>query len=149
MKRLALLLCCIPLFAGKVHSQCANADFSYGNFTNWTGSVGENDGTTSGLGYTAKVAMIIGTPNSSPYTAGQQTIMNHAGTDPNTQNLLSVLPPGGNYSCRLGNAQVEACDNSSYPQAAQLKYEMKVTPSNSMFEYQYAVVLQNPNEHGL
>jgi gliding motility-associated-like protein len=143
MKKLTLLLCCFPLlFINKVHAQCANADFSYGNFTNWTGSVGEH--TSAGDDYTAMTGMIIGTPNSSPFTAGQQTIMNKPGTDPNTKNLLSVLPPGGSYSCRLGNAQVESCDNANYPQAAQLKYAIHVTPANAMFEYQYAVVLQNP-----
>jgi hypothetical protein len=126
-------------------NSCPNLGFSSGDFTNWTGSVGENDGTTTGLGYTAMVAMIIGTPNSSPYTTGQETIMNQPGTDPNTQNLLSVVPPGGTSSCRLGNAQVEACDNSNYPQAAQLEYTISVSNENAMFTCQYAVVLQNPN----
>ena len=53
--------------------------------------------------------------------------MNAPGTDPNTQGLLSVIPPGGTFSCRLGNAQVESCDGINYPQAAQLKYAMLVT----------------------
>ena len=124
-------------------NSCANTDFSMGDFTNWTGSVGEH--TSAGDDYTSMTGMIIGTPNSSPFTAGQQTIMNAPGTDINTLNLLSVIPPGGTSSCRLGNAQVESCDAASYPQAAQLEYTIAVSNDNAMFTCQYAVVLQNPN----
>ena len=133
------------LFANKAHSQCVNPDFSTGTFTSWTGSVGEH--TSAGNDYTSMTGMVIGTPNSSPFTAGQQTIMNAPGTDPNTQGLLSVIPPTGGSCCRLGNAQVESCDGASYPQAAQIVYSLHVTPGNSIFSYQYAVVLQNPVGH--
>jgi gliding motility-associated-like protein len=146
-KNLAIILCVTLSFVIKSYGQsaCPNSDFSTGGFADWTGSVGENDGSTSGLGYTAMVGMIIGAPNQSPYAAGQQTIMNAPGTDPNTLGLLSVIPPGYTTSCMLGNAQVEACDNGSYPQAAQLNYDIwPVTASNCVFTYQYAVVLQNP-----
>ncbi|MGD0711680.1 MAG: T9SS type A sorting domain-containing protein [Bacteroidales bacterium] len=129
-------------------STCVNADFSMGNFTDWTGSVGENTTGSGGPDYTAETGMIIGTPNQSPYAAGQQTIMNIAATDPNTNNLLNVLPPDGANSCMLGNAQVEACDGGAYPQAAQLNYAISpVTASNCIFTFQYAVVLQNPTTH--
>ncbi len=47
----------------------------------------------------------------------------------------------------LGNAQVEASDGSSYPQAAQIEYSLHVTSTNAIFTYQYAVVLQNPTYH--
>lgn len=83
MRKIALLLCCIPLFVNKIHSQCVNPDFSSGDFTSWTGSVGEH--TSAGTDYSAVTGMIIGTPNQSPYAAGQQTIMNMPATDPNTQ----------------------------------------------------------------
>ncbi len=124
-------------------SPCVNADFSLGNFTNWTGSVGQH--TSAGDDYTAMVGMVLGTPNQSPYSAGQQTIMDTAGTDVNTNNMLNILPPNGANSCMLGNAQVESCDGSPYPQAARLAYTMPVDSSNTVFYCQYAVVLQNPN----
>jgi gliding motility-associated-like protein len=141
-KIIVLLFFCLVIFASKGHAQCVNADFSQGDFTNWVGSFGENN---TGV-YSPISGMVIGTPNSLPSTAGQQTIMNQPGTDPNTGNVLSVIPPGGSSSCRLGNDQVSACtpsDNNN-PEGAQLKYIFTVTPTNCIFTYQYAVVLQNP-----
>ena len=57
MKKIAILLCFIALIIHKSHAQsaCTNSDFSAGSFADWTGSYGENDGTTTGLGYTVKV----------------------------------------------------------------------------------------------
>ena len=145
MKKLYIILLLAIIGMGRVYSQCVNADFSTGDFTNWTGSVGEH--TSTGNDYTVETGMVIGTPNAGPYTAGQQTIINVVGTDENTQGLLSVLPPGGGSCCRLGNAQVEASDGASYPQAAQLNYSMHVSSTSNIFTYQYAVVLQNPTYH--
>ncbi|MGD0709693.1 MAG: gliding motility-associated C-terminal domain-containing protein [Bacteroidales bacterium] len=150
MKKIAILLCCIALlFIGKIHGQtaCANSDFSMGNFTDWTGSVGEH--TSAGNDYTVQISSIVaGTVNTGPYIAGQQTIQNAPRTDPNTNNMLSVLPPGYTTSCMLGNAQCQSCDGSTYPQAAQLNYLIApVTAANCIFTYQYAVVLQNPVGH--
>lgn len=123
------------LFTNKGFSQCQNADFSIGDFSNWTGSTGMN----SGGDYSNEVPGINqGVTNSSPTDPGQQTIMTLPATDPNTNNLLSVLPPGGSYSCRLGNELV------NYG-AERLKYVLNVTSSNCIFSYQYAVVLEDPN----
>ena len=146
MKKIAIILCCIALFTYKSHSQsaCPNSDFSMNNFTDWTGSVGEH--TSAGNDYTAMTGMVIGVPNQSPFGNGQQTIMNTPGTDPNTGGLLSVLPPSGGNSCMLGNAQYQDCDGSSYPQAAQINYNIaNVTANNCVFTYRYAVVLENPS----
>src|ERR1035437_9363097 len=77
-------------FSAKVNGQsaCPNSDFSLGNFTDWQGSTGENNGGN----YTNVVNGINqGTTNSLPSNAGQQTIINAPGTDPNTGNALSVL----------------------------------------------------------
>jgi hypothetical protein len=68
--------------------------------------------------------------------------MNIAGTDPNTGGALSVLPPGGTSSCRLGNDLCKSCFDSART-AASLDYQITVTASNTIFTYQYAVVLQD------
>jgi YVTN family beta-propeller protein len=49
---------------------CQNSDFLMGDFTDWAGSVGDNEN-SAGLGYSAMVSMINGTPNDGPYIAGQ------------------------------------------------------------------------------
>jgi hypothetical protein len=122
-------------------NSCANADFSSGDFTNWTGSTGD---AMSGGDYTNVIqGLVIGTPNSLPSDIGQQTLMTLAGTDPNTGNGLSVLPPNGTNSVRLGNDLCSGCVGGN-PQAARLQYTYQVTSSNYQFSYQYAFVLQDP-----
>lgn len=117
-----------------------NADFSSGNYTGWTGSIATNN---SAGDYSNVVAGIVaGTPNSLPSGSGQQTIMNIAATDPNTGGALSVIPPSGTSSCRIGNDKVSKSVGGN-PQAARLEYKLHVTNSNCVLTYKYAVVLQN------
>jgi gliding motility-associated-like protein len=125
-------------------TDCANSDFSSGNFTNWSGSNGDNDYST----YTNIVnGMIVGTPNSNASNTGRQTLMNQPGTDYNTGNALSVIPPGGSYSCRLGNDLCSSCEGGN-PQAERMTYTYTVTSTSAIFTYQYAVVLQDPSGIG-
>jgi hypothetical protein len=132
-----LIFFSLVIFANKVNAQssCVNANFSMGDFTDWTGSSGEN--LSMGVYTNIVNGFNIGTTNSNPSNAGQQTIMNAPATDANTGGLLSVLPPGGTSSCRLGN------DNCNY-KSERLDYTITVTPSNCIFTYQYAVVLEDP-----
>lgn len=135
MKKISLLLLvvlAVIFISGKAFAQnsCLNADFSAGDFSNWTGSTSDTAG------------IVAGTPNSLPSTIGQHTLMNATGTDPNTNGVLSVIPPGGLSSCRLGNDLSKSCI-STEPVWAKLKYEIPVTASNCIFSYQYAVVLQD------
>ena len=144
MKKLLLSLIILVEFGlSSVIAQnpCPNSDFSMGNFTNWIGSTGSRN--SSGTYISIVPGIVAGTPNSLPSTAGQQTIMNLAGNDPNTGNALSVIPPSGTSSCRLGNAQDSTCVSGKH-KVSRLEYKIKVTPSNCIFTYQYAVVLQNP-----
>jgi len=101
MKKIVILLVfCLTLFIGKDFAQCVNADFSQGNFNGWTGSTGDNDYNSY---YNIIPGIVLGIPNSPPSDSGRQTIMNMPGTDHNTGGLLSVLPPEGTSSARLGN----------------------------------------------
>jgi gliding motility-associated-like protein len=103
---------------------CPNADFSQGNFGFWSGFTGtySNPGQTPGI------------------VAGQHTIINAPGIDPNTCGGLNVLPPGATTSCRLGNSNTGA-------QGERLRYQLSVTTDNALFVYKYAVVLENPSGH--
>ena len=103
-------------------SSCPNADFELNSFSGWTGTTGS----------CCPINSII--PGIVP---GRHTILTGAGTDPNTNNVLTVVAPGGNYSVRLGNQNVGA-------EAEQLKYSFLVTPQTQLFIYRYAVVLQDP-----
>ncbi|MFH0864989.1 MAG: PKD domain-containing protein [Bacteroidota bacterium] len=134
MKKITIFLFCLIFFTVKGFSQCPNADFSMGDFSYWSGSTGMN----SGGDYSSIVNGIVqGITNSGPFDNGQQTIINAPGTDPNTGNALSVLPPGGSSCARLGNG------NYNY-HAERLSYTLAVTSSNCIFTYQYAVVLEDP-----
>lgn len=117
----------ISLLFGIFHSfgqGCPNANFSNGNFTNWTGFTGTytNPGQTPGI------------------VAGRHTIITTPGVDPFSCGGLSVLPPGGTTSARLGNSNTGA-------QGERLRYQMTVDQSNALFIYKYAVVLENPAGH--
>ncbi len=138
---LVIVLLYLLFNINETSAQCTNADFSSNNFTNWTGSTG-NVGSAGD--YSSVVnGLVIGTPNSAPSTNGRHTIMNQPGTDPNTGNVLSVLPPNGTNSIRLGNEVVSECAGGN-SQAEQIQYTYNVTSSNCIFTYQYAVVLQDP-----
>ena len=139
MKKIIFLIF-FALLAGANYSQCVNADFSQG-LTGWSGSVG-----TYALGvYSSTGPMKVGIVNSNTYATdtGRQTIITQPLTDPETQNKLIETPPGGGYSCRLGNPRTGNCDGGK-AQEEQLSYTYLVNSSNSVFSYQYAVVLHDP-----
>lgn len=106
---------------------CENADFEYGNFTNWSGYTGM----CCGAGIT--------TPGIVP---GRHTIITTSTLDPNTNNVVSTMPTigGGAYSVRLGNSNVGS-------EAEKLKRSFTVGPANQLFIYQYALVLEDPSGH--
>ncbi|HNW99217.1 MAG TPA: PKD domain-containing protein [Bacteroidales bacterium] len=141
MKKVIIFLFCIVLFAYNGFTQCENADFSgSSSFENWTGSTGTN---LDGVYTNEFIGLVQGTANATPHATGRHTIMNIPGTDPNTQNMLSVLPPGGTSSCRLGNSYVSAESIWDNAYAERLSYTYTVNSSNCIFTYQYAVVLQD------
>ncbi len=104
-------------------SQCLNADFELGNFTGWQGMRG--------------VCCPINTPVMG-IVPGRHTITSGNGTDPNTCNQVPVVCPwGGNFSARLGNANINN-------QAEALRYTFTVTPNSTLFTYSYAVIFEDP-----
>ena len=132
-------------FIIKIQAQCVNADFHTGDFTNWTGSVGTYS-STNGVYSPTGLTIVAGTVNTNTYTTdlGRQTIITQPLTDPETKNLLIETPPGGGYSCRLGNPRTGSCDGGE-AQEEQLSYTYLVNSTNFIFTYQYAVVLHDPS----
>lgn len=100
-----------------------NLDFETGSFLGWIGGTGH-----------------VGEDSMTEYkiVKGRQTIMKKNVTDSNTCDMISVIPPGGKFSARLGNDNVGN-------EAETLSYALDVTESNALFIYKYAVVLQDPN----
>ncbi|MCX7745202.1 MAG: PKD domain-containing protein, partial [Flavobacteriales bacterium] len=122
MKKLVHLI--IFLFFTQLFSisqNCPNADFSQGNFNNWQGFTG-----------------FYGNPFQTPgIVPGRHTIITTQGNDPNACGAVQMIPPGANFSCRLGNANTGA-------EAEAIRYTLTVDPSNALFVYQYAVVMEDP-----
>lgn len=122
MKKLLPLI--IFLFISELHlisQNCPNADFSQGNFNNWQGFTG-----------------FYGNPFLTPgIVNGRHTIITAQASDPNSCNAIQMIPPNANFSCRLGNANTGA-------EAEAIRYTLTVDPSNALFVYQYAVIMEDP-----
>lgn len=117
---------CIFIFSafGQSQSICPNSDFSLGDFSYWEGYYGDFLNPAIHMGF----------------ALGRHTIIQSPATfDPNTCDELNPVPPGEEYSVRLGN------DIAS--QAEQLRYSVDVTEETNLFIYKYAVVLNDqPHE---
>ena len=120
MKRLTLLILLISSLA--FTQTCPNIGFENGDLSGWEGETG--------------LCCPIGTSNSGIIN-GRHTITSGTGTDPFTNNVVTVVAPGSNYSARLGNSNVGA-------EAERMRYTMTVSPDNVLFIYKYAVVLEDP-----
>jgi gliding motility-associated-like protein len=108
------------------YSQCNNVGFESGDFTNWVGTYG---GTTASR-------LDIAPPNSAPTVNNSHCLMTTAGFDAVLGgSRLSLQPPNGAKSMRLGNAT----GGSGFET---ISYTFTVDASNTNFTYQYAVVLQ-------
>jgi gliding motility-associated-like protein len=101
---------------------CPNIGFENGDLTGWQGDIG--------------FCCPIETLNSGIIN-GRHSITSGTGTDPYTENTVTVVDPGGNYSARLGNSNVGA-------EAERMRYTMTVSPENVLFIYKYAVVMEDP-----
>jgi gliding motility-associated-like protein len=118
---LALLLLLNFGLITSVLGQCPqNIDFEQGNFTGWSALTGS-----------------YANPLVSGFVAGRQTIMTGGGFDVTLPFLPVVSPNGGTYSVKLGNEQTNG-------EVDVLRTTFLVTPTNTSFYYEYAVILQSP-----
>lgn len=112
---------------------CTNIGFDNGTTSGWQASTSTY--CTGRVNPTAICAQTNG------FTAGEQTITNATMTDPFIPGLSTVAPGGGPNSIRLG-------DFLNGGHISSITQTFLVTPTNNVFTYQYAVVLEDPgNSH--
>jgi gliding motility-associated-like protein len=110
-----------------LQAQCPdNIDFELGDFSNWTGLTGSCCATPQ-----------VFTPG---IVNGRHTIMTGPGVDPNVPLVPLISPNGGSYSVRLGN-------DLTGGEVDILRTTFLVTPTNTSFYYEYAIILQSPGGH--
>lgn len=119
-----------------VQAPCTNMDFEAGNFTGWTGSVGDNSLSSNGPLQNIVPGLQSTTMNAllSDASARHTIISSAFGNDP--CGGFPGVAPGGNYSVRLGGT------TANY-QGEILEQTFTVAPGNTAFTYQYAVVLND------
>ncbi|HPQ09039.1 MAG TPA: gliding motility-associated C-terminal domain-containing protein [Bacteroidia bacterium] len=106
---------------------CNNEDFELGNFTGWTVNQGSNSNSCSMAGCCGGgpgLASILTTPAANPYGGSPLTNI------PNS-------PLGGTKVAVLNN-------NTAGAKAVRISKTFAVTPSNSLFQFAFMAVLQNP-----
>lgn len=118
---LSFCICVHNLSYGQL-SSCVNADFEQNSFLNWVGSTGS----------CCPISMFA-----NGIITGRHTIMSGPGFDPNSNNQIPVVAPGGTYSARLGNDDINS-------EAEQLRYSFTVSAQTELFIYRYAVILEDP-----
>jgi hypothetical protein len=128
-------------------SGCNNMGFETGNFTGWTGYVGENNNSDSTLTLVTNGIASLGI-NSIDTSCSMFTLVNSAagndyyGAFP----MLDPLPGGGLWSLRLGGEHVNLrspCTGGGTGGAPGevIQQTVSVTSSNALFSFDYAVVL--------
>jgi trimeric autotransporter adhesin len=138
----------------KSYSQCNNAGFESGNFSNWTGTYGTDYCSINIFGicacYTPLPTQYNGLSQGANNVApGSTPVRSHfimtSGYDPTVggTTIPVVYPGGGTYSARLGNAH----GDNPHGGGETLTYQFTVNAGNANFTYHYAVVL-NDGGHG-
>ncbi len=115
---------------------CTNMDFEAGNFTGWTGFIGDNTASSSGpLQNIVNGFFSNGMDALVTDASARHTIVSAAsGNDP--CGGFPCVAPGGNYSVRLGGS------TANY-QGEAIEQTFTVGPGNTSFTYEYAVVLND------
>jgi gliding motility-associated-like protein len=112
---------------------CENIGFDNGTFDGWVLVNGDYSSASAKPVYGAEV---IGTKNNEHLITSAAS-----GNDPNvTAEAISQVAPGSTYSCRIGYV----IDGNRYDR---LKKTFVVTPDNSLFQFSYAIVLEQDSKH--
>jgi gliding motility-associated-like protein len=152
MKKLKpLLLYCLLAFfsclsAHAQSSHCTNLGFELGDFTNWVGYnwlIAKPNPQTPA---SSLIPTIVTLP-----TPRRQVIMtDQTAYDPNTGNVLKIIPPGYKYSARLGDAwKLDAPSDPGVGNTGRfweesLRYTMAIDSANALLILKFAVVLEDP-----
>jgi gliding motility-associated-like protein len=128
MKRtlLALIYCMLSLTV-RAQVDCGNVGFEQGTTAGWTLSYGTVTDENQKTNFSPEVT---GTRNNQHYVTSISD-----GNDPRIPSIPMVAP-GSTHSIRIGNVN----EGSHY---ARIHTNYTVTPDNTLFQYKFAVVLQN------
>lgn len=114
---------------------CTNMGFETGDFTGWTGYIGDN--TVSSLGPLQNITPGIFTGALNPLESdmnARHSIMSAAAPNDACGGFAMVPSGYGTYVCRIGNTYAQY-------QGEGLEQTFVVDPQNTQFTYRYAVVL--------
>ena len=111
-----------------INGPCENVDFESGTTAGWQGFTGN------------ACQNVIPCNLVNNFVPTRHTIMDATMVDPYIP-TLPVVAPGGNFSMRLENYV-------NGGNATMIQQTFMVTPTNNIFTYQYAAVLEDPGNHG-
>ncbi len=117
---------------------CTNPGFETGDFTGWSGTIGDNTLSSSGPLQNI-VPGFFSTTNDAVVSdcSARHTVMTSASAQFDPCGGFPTVPPnGGQYSVRLGN-------NCSNYMGETIEQTFTVDPNNTSFTYRYAVVLND------
>jgi gliding motility-associated-like protein len=134
MKQFLLCLCLFLILKNTVRAQvdCSNIGFEKGNLQGWSTSHGTMTDDNTKTIYSADITGTTGTL----HTITSLT----DGNDPKVSSIPMVAP-GSTHSIRLGNTSVGG-------DFARITSDYLVTADNTLFQYKFAVVLQNTGADG-
>lgn len=136
MKRLATLVSLLCLVANSLYSQqvdCANIGFESGSPLGWVLTSGTLTDANERVVYQNEVMLTV--------ENGHFITKTSDGFDPKVTNeKIPMVAPGSTHSIRIGNTTRGGTFD-------RIKTSFMVTPDNTLFQYQFAVVLQNDGRH--
>jgi hypothetical protein len=136
MKRLVLVIGLFCFFTVSVRSQqvdCATMGFESGSALGWVLTSGTINAANQRVNYLNEVILTV--------ENGHLVTNVTDGNDPKiTTEKIPMVAPGSKHSIRIGNTMHGGTFD-------RIKTSFLVTPDNTLFQYQFAVVLQNDNTH--
>jgi len=155
---------------GKLTSSCNNVDFENGDFSGWIGGYGYNTNSSGPLTIAAN-GIFNGATNAPLGGCTYHNLMSNAGGTDFYSHQPVNDPNGGAFSVRLGGDWLNVCDTAyylivrnnfgfvyppclsgladgkgdTYAGGELLQQTFRVTASNSLFTYNYSVVMDKIN----
>ncbi|PWJ53589.1 hypothetical protein CLV98_12215 [Dyadobacter jejuensis] len=127
-----LTILCFLYFPMKALGQnCANIGFENGTLDGWQLSYGDV--------MTDQKTTVFGPETQGTNNKGHLITKITDGNDPLiTSEAIPMVAPGSNYSIRIGNKATGA-------KYDRIKTSFLVTPDNTLFQYRFAIVLEDPD----
>ncbi|GAA4402725.1 hypothetical protein GCM10023187_18110 [Nibrella viscosa] len=133
MKKLCTLVCLFIISTNLAVGQatCSNIGFENGSLNGWT--------LTNGVVINAGTQTLYQDETPGIFENGHMLTRISDGNDPKIIGAaIPMVAPGSNYSIRIGNV-------TRGSRFDRIKTSFVVTADNTLFQYQFAVILQNPN----